>query len=251
LIRRILIFFLVEGVSKVKINDKKGAYNDFKSAKSLGNTNAINYLKIIEKSGFSKPNSERIDSDISNKKHTNDGKFFLKEHCYVKKNKTYLKKDDSLFTGTGYTKYENSNQVIYEADYIKGLVVSFKTYYDTGEINFSSTKNKDGTSEDRYYEDGMLKRIENNKNGKKHGEEKGFYPNYPDYLEGRAVSYKANYVNGLIQGEAFGYFEGGEIYYKAKYKNGLQDGKMTFYYEDGEIEKVINYKKGLVVEGDE
>ena len=43
--------FFSRGVSKVKINDKKGALNDFKSAKSLGNTNAINYLKTIEKTG--------------------------------------------------------------------------------------------------------------------------------------------------------------------------------------------------------
>ena len=176
-----------------------------------------------------------------------DDKLFLDEHCYLKNDKTYLKKDDSLFTGRGYTKFENSNKVMYEAEYIEGVVVSFKTYFESGEINFSSSKNKDGTSEDRYYEDGMLKRIENKKNDKKHGEEIGFYPNYPDYPESRAVSYKVNYVNGLIQGEAFGYYEGGEIYYKVKYKNGLQEGKMTFYTEDGEIEKVVNYKKGIQV----
>ena len=195
--------------------------------------------KIIKKD--EKPEDEISEEYEVHRFQSNDSKLLLDEHCYVKKEKTYLKKDDSLFTGTGYSKYENSNQVIYEGDYIEGLVVSFKGYFESGEINFSSTNNKDGTVEDRYYEDGMLKRIENKKNGKKHGEEKGFYP------ESRAVSYKVNYVNGLIQGEAFGYYEMGEIYYKVKYKNGLQEGKMTFYYEDGEIEKVINYKKGIQV----
>ena len=66
--------FFSRGVSKVKINDKKGAYNDFKSAKSLGNTNAINYLKIIEKSGFSEPNSQSSDSNTFNQDNNKPGR---------------------------------------------------------------------------------------------------------------------------------------------------------------------------------
>ena len=68
------------------------------------------------------------------------------------------------------------------------------------------------------------------------------------YYESGEVKSKANYVDGIQQGEETGYYKSGAVWYKSNIVDGKGQGEFILYYESGAVKFIQNYVDGVLIE---
>ena len=89
------------------------------------------------------------------------------------------------------------------------------------------------------YKNGWPKKENNIKDGKLHGESKGWYENHQLKMEG-------NFKNGLKDGLWKYYYENGQLKAEENYKDGKGDGLFKDYYKNGQLETEYQMTKGVI-----
>ena len=92
-----------------------------------------------------------------------------------------------------------------------------------------------------YYENGTVEtEVTIDKDSIRHGLGKKYYPS-------GSLKFEVDFFNGRKQGQEKGYFENGSLRYISWYKDGLEDSVAIWYYMDGSIESIDNWRKGKLV----
>ena len=113
-------------------------------------------------------------------------------------------------------------------------------------IGEGSLMQPDGTAAAReglsreYYDDGVLKRETNFKDGQVHG------PCRLYYKEG-GLRKQVNYEEGILQGKAYELYENGQYKVESNYIDGKADGESKIYYENGNLYKLLVFESGQLV----
>jgi antitoxin component YwqK of YwqJK toxin-antitoxin module len=125
--------------------------------------------------------------------------------------------------------------------YSDGILNGKKTLFDSQGLLLEEAYYKNGDLEGRYF----LRRpngqevISHYRNNRLYGLYQVFHPSDPTF--GKVKAFEANYINGLVEGEASEYNEAGTKITSTFYKNGKKEGIATIYYKDGKVRIAANF----------
>ena len=115
--------------------------------------------------------------------------------------------NDSVFTGTLFSLYADSNDTLEFSSYLNGR--------------------EHGTAK-QFYQKGAVKEIRYFENGKKQGEYKGWWP---DGTKKYLFQFKDDEYNGTC----YEWAENGQLTHQANYKQGHEEGTQAAWYTNGKI----------------